>query len=206
MGIVCLDLEGVLVPEVWIEFAERTGISQLRATTRDYTDYDELMRMRLAVLDEHQLGLDDIQAVIATIEPMKGAREFLDKLREEHQVVILSDTFYEFAFPLMRQLGMPTLFCHSLEVDPESRRIVDYCLRLDDHKRKSVEAFRKLNFATVAAGDSYNDTTMLGCADKGILFKAPQRVIDDFPQFVVCDTYPDLYREIQSGFASAKGF
>lgn len=202
MGIVCLDLEGVLVPEVWIEFAERTGIPQLRATTRDYTDYDELMRMRLSVLDQHKLGLADIQAVIAQISPMPGAREFLDQLREEHQVVILSDTYYEFALPLMRQLGMPTLFCHSLEVAGENRRIVNYHLRLKDHKRKSVEAFRALNFPTVAAGDSYNDTAMLGVAHKGILFKAPQRVIDDFPQFLVCDTYPDLYREIQSGFAA----
>lgn len=204
MGIVCLDLEGVLVPEIWIEFAERTGIEELRATTRDYTDYDELMRMRLSVLDQHKLGLVDIQAVIAQTRPMAGAVEFLNQIREEHQVVILSDTYYEFAMPIMRQLGMPTLFCHSLEVEGPRQRIVNYHLRLKEHKKLTVEAFRALKFDTVAAGDSYNDTGMLSVADKGILFKAPDRVIKEFPQFVTCNAYPELYLEIQKGFAACK--
>jgi phosphoserine/homoserine phosphotransferase len=200
VGIVCLDLEGVLVPEVWIEFAEITGITELRATTRDYSDYDELMRMRLAQLDKHSLGLNDIQKVIAKITPLEGAKAFLDTLRESHQVVILSDTYYEFAQPLMQQLGMPTLFCHQLEVDA-NQRIVDYHIRLKDHKRLAVEAFQQLNFNTVAAGDSYNDTSMLAAADKGILFNAPQNVVDDFPQFILCHSYDELQAEIHSFFS-----
>ena len=203
MKIVCLDLEGVLVPEVWIEFAERTGISELRATTRDYSDYDELMQMRLAQLNKHKLGLPDIQAVIAEIKPMDGAKEFLDALRDAYQVVILSDTYYEFAKPLMVQLGMPTLFCHSLELD-EEQRIANYRLRLQDHKRKSVEAFRELNFLTVAAGDSYNDTTMLKAAHAGILFKAPDNVIADFPQFPQTAEYESLRELIDDAFSRAE--
>lgn len=182
MEIVCLDMEGVLVPEIWINFADRTGIADLRATTRDIPDYDVLMRQRLRILDQHGLKLSDIQEVIAEMGPMAGAREFMDQLRADYQVVILSDTFREFATPLMRQLGWPTLFCHSLEVDA-SGRVTNYVLRKADHKRHSVIAFRGLNFRTIAAGDSYNDTTMLTEADVGILFRAPANVVAEFPQF-----------------------
>ena len=196
MEIACLDLEGVLVPEIWIGFAEKTGIDELRATTRDIPDYDVLMKQRLRILDEHQLGLDDIQEVIATMAPLTGAREFLDWLRERFQVVILSDTFYEFSLPLMAQLGFPTLFCHRLEAD-EAGRIVDYNIRLKDHKRQSVIAFHGLNYRVIAAGDSYNDTSMLGEADAGILFKAPDNVIQEFPQFPSVAEYDELKVEFQ---------
>jgi phosphoserine/homoserine phosphotransferase len=192
--IACLDLEGVLVPEIWIGFAEKTGIDELRATTRDIPDYDVLMKQRLGILEMHQLGLDDIRQVIASMSPMPGAREFLDWLRERFQVVILSDTFYEFSLPLMAQLGYPTLFCHRLEAD-ERGRIVDYNIRLKDHKRQSVMAFHQLNYRVIAAGDSYNDTSMLGEADVGILFKAPDNVIEEFPQFPAVFEYDDLKAE-----------
>ena len=196
MEIACLDLEGVLVPEIWIGFAEKTGIDELRATTRDIPDYDVLMKQRLRLLEEHRLGLDDIQQVIASMAPLPGAREFLDWLRERFQVVILSDTFYEFSLPLMAQLGYPTLFCHRLEADGEGR-IVDYNIRLKDHKRQSVIAFHQLNYRVIAAGDSYNDTTMLGEADVGILFKAPDNVIEEFPQFPSVAEYDELKVEFQ---------
>lgn len=199
MKIVCLDLEGVLIPEIWVNFAELTGISALRATTRDVPDYDELMQFRLRILDEHGLGISDIQQVIARLTPLDGAKAFLDDLRERYQVVILSDTFYEFALPLMRQLDWPTLFCHRLEIDA-SGHITDYQLRLADHKRKAVEAFLQLNFRTVAAGDSYNDTAMLGTADSGILFCPPQNVIDEFPQFPVTTSYGQLASAIAEAF------
>jgi phosphoserine/homoserine phosphotransferase len=189
--IACLDLEGVLVPEIWINVAERTGIAALRRTTRDEPDYDKLMRGRIAILDEHGLRLPDIQDVIGTMEPLEGALEFLDWLRSRTQVIILSDTFAEFAAPLMRKLGWPTLFCNALEVEPTGR-IAGYRLRLPDGKRRAVEALRGLAFRVVAAGDSYNDTTMLGGADAGILFRPPQNVIDDFPQFPVTRTYAEL--------------
>jgi len=193
--IVCLDLEGVLIPEIWINFAERTGIEELRATTRDIPDYDVLMKQRLKILDEHGFGLPDIQAVIDEMGPLEGAREFLDWAREHFQVVILSDTFYEFAHPLMRQLGWPTLFCHRLEVNEEGR-ITDYKLRQEDPKRASVKAFHSLKYRVIAAGDSYNDTTMLSEAEQGILIHAPQNVRDEFPQFPAVDSYDDLKREI----------
>lgn len=199
MEIVCLDLEGVLVPEIWVDFAELTGIDALRATTRDVPDYDELMRFRLRILDEHNLGINDIQKVISDMRPLEGAREFLDELRARYQVVILSDTFYEFARPLMRQLGWPTLFCHRLEIDAAGR-ITNYRLRLADHKRKAVEAFRELNFHTVAAGDSYNDTNMLAAAHTGVLFCPPQNVIDEFPQFPVTHDYGALMATITDAF------
>ncbi len=199
MEIVCLDLEGVLVPEIWVDFAELTGIDALRATTRDVPDYDELMRFRLRILDEHNLGINDIQKVISDMRPLEGAREFLDELRARYQVVILSDTFYEFARPLMRQLGWPTLFCHRLEIDAAGR-ITNYRLRLADHKRKAVEAFRELNFHTVAAGDSYNDTNMLAAAHTGVLFCPPQNVIDEFPQFPVTRDYGALMATITDAF------
>jgi len=191
LEIACLDLEGVLVPEVWIAFAELTGIDELRATTRDIPDYNVLMTQRLALLDQHNLRLPDIQAVIAKLEPLPGAIEFLDWLRERFQVIILSDTFYEFSEPLMRQLSWPTLFCHRLITDDEGR-VVDYKLRQEDPKRASVKALHSLNYRIIAAGDSYNDTTMLGEADVGILIHAPQNVIDEFPQFQSVKDLPAL--------------
>ena len=179
MELACLDLEGVLVPEIWIAFAERTGIEELRATTRDIPDYDVLMRQRLGLLDQHKLKIGDIQEVIATLEPLPGAAEFLDWLRERFQVIILSDTFYEFSQPLMRQLGWPTLFCHRL-ISDASGRVVDYKLRQTDPKRASVKALHSLNYRVIAAGDSYNDTTMLGEADVGIM--ACRELVDDVDQ------------------------
>ena len=198
MEVVCLDLEGVLVPEIWIGFAERTGIDELRATTRDIPDYDVLMKQRLRILEEHKLGLPDIQEVIAGMSPMPGAREFIDWLRERFQVVILSDTFYEFSQPLMRQLGFPTLFCHRLITD-ESGKVVDYKLRQKDPKRQCVKAFHELNYRVLAAGDSYNDTSMLSEADVGVLFRAPANVIAEFPQFASVTEYKDLQREFAKG-------
>ncbi len=200
MQIVCLDLEGVLVPEIWIEFAERTGIPELKRTTRDEPDYDKLMSYRLNILREHKLGLPDIQKVIAEMGPMPGARAFVDQLREDYQVIILSDTFYEFAHPLMRQLGWPTLFCHSLEADQEGM-LVAYHLRMPDQKREAVKRFKELNFTIVAAGDSYNDTAMLGEAHGGILFHPPENVIREFPQFPVTLNYGELRAEIDKAFA-----
>ena len=193
MEIACLDLEGVLIPEIWINFAERTGIDELRATTRDIPDYDVLMRQRLGILEAHQLGLPDIQEVIDGMGPLEGAKEFLDWLRARFQVVILSDTFYEFAAPLMRQLGHPTLLCHKLSVDDDGF-VKEYHLRQSDPKRRAVMAFKGLNFRVIAAGDSYNDTTMLAEADRGILFRPPQNVIDEFPQYPVVKDY-DAFRK-----------
>ncbi len=194
MEIACLDLEGVLVPEIWIEFAQKTGIEELKATTRDIPDYDVLMKQRLRILDEHNLKIQDIQEVIATLKPLEGAVEFVNWLRERFQVIILSDTFYEFSQPLMRQLGFPTLFCHRLITD-ETGRVVDYKLRQADPKRQSIRALQTIYYRTIAAGDSYNDTTMLAEADAGILFHAPQNVIDEFPQFPAVQTYEDLKKE-----------
>lgn len=191
MKVVCLDLEGVLVPEIWIEFAEKTGIEALKATTRDVPDYDELMQQRLRLLDQHNLDLKAIQEVIAGLEPLPGAKSFLDALRESYQVIILSDTFYEFAKPLMRQLAWPTIFCHRLEID-DAGRVVNYLLRQQDPKRRSVKALKALNYTVFAAGDSYNDTTMLEEADAGFLFRAPQNVIDEFPQYPVTEDYSEL--------------
>ncbi len=196
MIIACLDLEGVLVPEIWINVAERTGIEALRRTTRDEPDYDVLMRGRLQILERHQLGIGDIQRVIAELDPLEGAREFLDWLRERFQVVVLSDTFYQFAAPLMRKLGFPTLFCNDLEID-ESGRITDYRLRMSDQKRESVTHLRELNFRTIAAGDSYNGTSMLAVADAGILFRPPDNVVAEFPQYPVTRTYDELRREFE---------
>jgi phosphoserine/homoserine phosphotransferase len=190
--ICCLDLEGVLIPEVWIRFAEATGIDELKLTTRDIPDYDELMTRRLGILRERGLGLKDIQAVISEMAPMDGAAKFLDQLRSRWQVVILSDTFYQFAAPFMKQLGWPTLFCHDLEMD-EQGMVVAYHLRQEDPKRKAVEGLRALNFQTIATGDSYNDTTMLAEADAGILFRPPENVIREFPQFPVTRSYAELY-------------
>ena len=189
--IVTLDLEGVLVPEIWIAFAEKTGIEQLKLTTRDIPDYDELMTGRLAILNEHGLKLADIQEVIGTLAPLEGAKAFLDELRSITQVVILSDTFLEFAKPLMEQLAWPTIFCHDLEIDAEGR-VANYRLRQPDQKRKAVAAFRSLNYRVIAAGDSYNDTTMLGEADTGFLFRSPDNVKAEFPQFWSAEEYDEL--------------
>ncbi len=194
MELACLDLEGVLIPEIWIKFAEKTGIENLKATTRDIPDYDELMTMRLGELDKHGLGLNEIQEVISTLSPLDGAQEFVNWLRERFQVIILSDTFYEFAGPLMKQLGYPTLLCHKLTVDGNGK-VTDYNIRQANPKRQSIVALKSLYYRTIAAGDSYNDTTMLAEADAGILFKAPQNVIEEFPQYPAVHTYDDLKQE-----------
>jgi len=190
MKLACLDLEGVLVPEIWINVAELTGIEELRLTTRDIPDYDELMTHRLKVLDKHNLKLSLIQSVINDMGPLPGAREFVDWLRQRYQLVILSDTFYEFGMPLMKHLGYPTLFCHKLEIEDD--RIANYKLRQADQKRQAVMAFHGLNYKVIAAGDSYNDTSMLNEADAGILFSPPQNVIEEFPQFPVTNDYDEL--------------
>ena len=194
MEIACLDLEGVLVPEIWIEFAQITGVEALKATTRDVADYDVLMKQRLRLLDEHGLGLTEIQAVVANMQPLDGAKDFLDWLHERFQVILLSDTFYEFSQPLMRQLGWPTLLCHRLVVD-SAGKVGDYTLRQRDPKRQCVRAFRGLNFRVIAAGDSYNDTSMLEEADTGILFRAPNNVIAEFPQYPAIESYERLRQE-----------
>jgi phosphoserine / homoserine phosphotransferase len=193
--IVCLDLEGVLVPEVWIAFAEATNIPELRRTTRDEPDYDKLMRGRLAILAKHGLTLKSIQNVIAQLRPLDGAKEFLDALRAREQVVILSDTFLQFATPLMQQLAYPTIFCHELVVDPTDH-VVDYRLRLADSKRAAVNHFRELGYVVHAAGDSYNDTNMLGAADRGVLFRCPDNVATQFPQFVRTTSYDELWHAL----------
>lgn len=194
--IVTLDLEGVLVPEIWIAFAEKTGIEGLRRTTRDEPDYNILMKGRLRLLDEHGLRLADIQEVISTLEPLQGARDFLDELRSLTQVIILSDTFVEFAKPLMRQLAWPTIFCHHLEVD-QTGRIVDYKLRQSNQKQRAVEALLSLNYSIIAAGDSFNDTTMLAAAETGFFFRAPEVIQTQFPQFEAFDRYDDLLAAIR---------
>jgi phosphoserine/homoserine phosphotransferase len=199
--LVCLDLEGVLVPEIWIAFAERTGIPELRRTTRDEPDYDKLMQYRLDLLKQHRLGLPDIQQVISGMGPMEGAKAFLDALRRDFQVVILSDTFYEFAMPLMAQLGFPTLFCHKLEAGADGF-LVNYHLRMPNQKQEAVRRFKELNFQVIAAGDSYNDTAMLGEAHAGILFHPPQNVIDEFPQFPVALSYTGLRAAIDKAAAA----
>jgi phosphoserine/homoserine phosphotransferase len=191
MQLVCLDLEGVLVPEIWIEVSRRTGIEALARTTRDEPDYDRLMRQRLDLLRHHRLRLSDIQQVIATMAPLAGAAAFLDALRARYQVVILSDTFYDFAGPLMRQLGRPTLLCHRLEVGADGF-VEGYRLRMADQKRAAVRAFRGLNYRVIAAGDSYNDTAMLAAADAGIFFRPPPAIAAQFPQFAVTQTYAEL--------------
>lgn len=195
--VICLDLEGVLVPEIWINFAKKTGIKALEATTRDIPDYDVLMTQRLGILREHGLGLPDIQAVIAEMGPFPGAREFVDWVRTHFQLIILSDTFYEFAHPLMRQLGWPTIFCHKLETDAEGR-VTAYKLRQADQKREAVKALHQLNFRVIAAGDSYNDTSMLGEAEHGFLFDAPANVIAEFPQFKPLHGYDQLKAAIRA--------
>ena len=195
-AIITLDLEGVLVPEIWIAVAEKTGIPELRRTTRDEPDYDKLMRGRLALLDRHGLKLSDIQSVIATLRPLPGGKEFLDELRAFSQVLILSDTFEQFAQPLMRQLGWPTLLCHRLVV--ENDRIANYQIRIPEQKQKAVAALKQMNYRVISAGDSFNDTAMLAEADTGFLFHAPKNVIERFPQFPAFETYADLLGAIKA--------
>ena len=198
-SIVTLDLEGVLVPEIWIAVAEKTRIPELRRTTRDEPDYDKLMRGRLEILDRHELKLPDIQEVIGTLQPLEGAKAFLDELRSMTQVIILSDTFEEFAKPLMQQLGWPALLCHHLEVT--DGRIVNYRLRQTNQKQKAVAALKTLNYHIIAAGDSFNDTTMLGEAHVGFLFHAPESIKKQFPQFQAVNEYPDLMKLIKTSLA-----
>ena len=197
MEIVCLDLEGVLVPEIWIAFAEKTGITELKRTTRDEPDYNKLMAWRIDILREHSLTLTDIQNTISEIKPLEGAKEFLDKLRAMTQVVILSDTFREFASPLMKQLGWPTILCNSLVVD-ENNMLSGMVLRQTDGKRKAIEGFRSMGFRTFAAGDSYNDLTMIHTADKGCLFRAPERILLEEPDLKLCTTYDEFFNEIEA--------
>jgi len=186
--IACLDLEGVLLPEIWIKFAEKSGIDELKITTRDIPDYNKLMRTRLQILQNHNLKINDIQEVIKTLTPLKGARDFLLWLKSEFQVIILSDTFYEFSGPLMKQLEYPTLFCHQLVIDNKGS-IIDFHLRQEDQKTKAVKALQGLNFKVISAGDSYNDTGMLKQADSGILFCPPESVIREFPQYPIAKNY-----------------
>ncbi|WP_374369178.1 bifunctional phosphoserine phosphatase/homoserine phosphotransferase ThrH [Piscinibacter sp.] len=200
MQVICLDLEGVLVPEIWIAFSKRTGIAELSRTTRDEPDYDKLMRFRIGLLKQHGLKLADIQEVIAGMGPMEGAKDFLDDLRSRYQVMILSDTFYEFAQPLMRQLGWPTLLCHKLEVDDEGF-VTRHVLRMADQKRHAVNALRLLNFQVIAAGDSYNDTGMLMSAHAGFFIHPPESIVAQFPQFPVTRSYAELKVAIDSAAA-----
>jgi len=196
MYVICSDLEGVFVPEVWINVAERTGIPELRLTTRDISDYDVLMKQRIRILAEHGLKLKDIQNVIATIRPLEGALDFIGWLKEITQLIIVSDTFRQFADPLMKQLNRPTLFCHNLIVD-ENDNITGYALRQKDPKRKTVEALQSLEYKVIAFGDSYNDVSMLQKADVGILFRPPQNVINDYPQLPVVHTYQELRKMLE---------
>jgi len=204
MQVVCLDMEGVLVPEIWIEFSKRSGIPELSRTTRDEPDYDKLMRFRIDLLTRYGLKLADIQKVIDGMGPMAGAREFLDDLRSRYQVLILSDTFYEFADPLMRQLGRPTLLCHRLETDAQGY-VTRHVLRMPDQKRAAVKALHGLNFQVIAAGDSYNDTAMLGEADAGFFIHPPENIVAQFPQFPVTRSYPELRTLIDGAAARLRG-
>lgn len=197
MDIVCLDMEGVLVPEIWIAFSEATGIPELRRTTRDEPDYDKLMRYRLRILKEHGLGLREIQAVISTIQPMEGAREFLDELRTETQVIILSDTFTQFASPLMEKLGWPTIFCNTLEV-AENGEITGYRMRIAQSKLATVKALQSIGFDTIASGDSYNDLGMIQASRAGFLFKSTEKIKADHPELPAYETYPELLAAIRA--------
>lgn len=195
MKLVCLDLEGVLVPEIWIGVAERTGIDELRLTTRDISDYDVLMKRRIEILNEKDLRISDIHEVIAALNPLPGARGFLDSLRASVQVAILSDTFYQFAEPLMRQLNWPSLYCNDLEIDGQGR-VTGYRLRQPDQKRQAVRAFKELKFTVLAAGDSYNDLSMLAEADAGVLFRPPEQLVEEYPHFPVTNTHEELHEAL----------
>ena len=197
MEIVCLDLEGVLVPEIWIAFSDKTGIPELRRTTRDEPDYDKLMKYRMAILRERNLNLRDIQDVISEIQPLEGAKDFLERVREITQVVILSDTFREFAAPLMKQLRWPTILCNSLIVDSDNM-LTGMQLRQEDGKRRAIDGFRAMNFRTFAAGDSYNDLSMIHRADRGCLFRAPANILKEEPNLKLCTTYDDFFEEIRT--------
>ena len=199
MYITCLDLEGVLVPEIWIAFAEASGIPELKKTTRDEPDYDKLMKYRLAILKEHGLGLKEIQATIAKIEPMEGAREFLDALREIGQVIIISDTFSQFATPLMKKLGWPTIFCNELEVG-EDGMINNYRIRVEKSKLTTVKALQGIGFETIAAGDSYNDLGMIQASKAGILFRSTEQIRKDHPELPACESYDDLLALIRKAY------
>lgn len=203
MNIICSDLEGVFVPEIWINVARKTGIDELKLTTRDIPDYDVLMKRRLSILDDKGLKLKDITDVIATIDPLPGAREFMDWMRSVTQLIVVSDTFLQFAGPLMKKLGMPTLFCHELLID-ETGRVAGYQLRQPDAKRKTVMGLKNMNYNVIAFGDSYNDVNMLKEADRGFLFCPPQNVIDEFPQFPVTTDYEQLKVHIENAMASLK--
>tara|TARA_S200000501_G_C20766084_1_gene718371 strand:- start:21 stop:644 length:624 start_codon:yes stop_codon:yes gene_type:complete len=194
---ICLDLEGVLIPEIWINVAERTGISTLNRTTRDEPDYDRLMSYRLGILDQNDIKMDDITSTIGSMNPMEGAIEFLGSLESRWPTLLLSDTFSQFAKPMMKKLGYPTLLCHTLLID-ETGRIEDWKIRCDDHKRKTVESLMQMNYQVIAAGDSYNDTSMLSAASAGILFRPPENVIAEFPQFPVARDYSELIDAIES--------
>ena len=196
MYVVCLDMEGVLVPEIWIAFSEATGIPELRRTTRDEPDYDKLMKYRIAILKEHGLGLKEIQDTIATIDPMPGAKEFLDKLREFTQVLILSDTFYQFAMPLMKKLGYPTLFCNTLEV-AEDGEITGYKMRVEKSKLSTVKALQSVGFTTIASGDSFNDLGMIQASKAGFLFKSTEKIKADYPELPAFEEYDDLLAAIK---------
>ncbi|MFO7886317.1 MAG: bifunctional phosphoserine phosphatase/homoserine phosphotransferase ThrH [Desulfobacteraceae bacterium] len=197
MNILCSDLEGVFVPEIWIKVAEKTGIEELRLTTRDISDYNELMKKRLRVMDQHGLKLKDITDAVASLDPLEGAAETLAWIRTRYQIIVLSDTFEEFAKPLMQKLDFPTLFCHSLVVDADGR-ITDYALRQQGQKQKAVKALQSLNYRVIAFGDSYNDTDMLKQADTGFFFKPPESILKDFPDFAVTRTYDELKEMITS--------
>ena len=197
MNIVCLDLEGVLVPEIWIAFSEASGIPELRRTTRDEPDYDKLMKWRLGILKEHGLKLSDIQRTIATIDPMPGAKAFLDTLRSETQAIILSDTFTQFASPLMEKLGWPTIFCNELEVAPDGE-ITGYRIRVEKSKLTTVKALQSIGFDTIAAGDSYNDLGMIQASKAGILFRSTEQIRKDHPDLPDCESYEDLLRLIRA--------
>ncbi len=200
MYVVCLDMEGVLVPEIWIAFSEATGIPELRRTTRDEPDYDKLMKYRIAILKEHGLGLKEIQDTIATIDPMPGAKEFLDKLREFTQVIILSDTFYQFAMPLMKKLGYPTLFCNTLEV-AEDGEITGYKMRVEKSKLSTVKALQSVGFTTIASGDSFNDLAMIRASKAGFLFRSPEKIRQDNPDIPACEEYDELLALIRGAMA-----
>jgi phosphoserine/homoserine phosphotransferase len=200
MKMICLDLEGVLVPEIWIGVAERTGIDELRLTTRDISDYDVLMKGRIEILRKRDLRIGDIHEVIASLSPLDGAREFLDRLRVSVQVAILSDTFYQFAEPLMRQLDWPSLYCNDLDIDGQGR-VTGYRLRQPDQKRQAVRAFKGLNFRVAAAGDSYNDLSMLTEADAGVLFRPPDKLVGEYPHFPVTQSHEELYETIMGALA-----
>ena len=191
MNIVCLDLEGVLVPEIWIAFSQASGIPELKRTTRDEPDYDKLMKWRLGILREHGLGLKDIQATIATIDPMPGAKEFLDTLRSETQAIILSDTFTQFASPLMKKLGWPTIFCNTLEV-AEDGTITGFRMRCEKSKYTTVRALQSIGFETIASGDSHNDLGMIQASKAGFLFRSTEQIKKDYPQYPACETYDEL--------------